>query len=105
MNKVVKAENEKISAKDLATAEETKADGFRRAAIKTAEGKRQATILEAEGKAKAYRLINESFKGNAQLLEKLKVTENSLQSNSKVVLTEKGITPQIILGELPTTGK
>ncbi|OHD71915.1 MAG: hypothetical protein A2177_11660, partial [Spirochaetes bacterium RBG_13_68_11] len=49
MNKVVKAENEKIAAVDFATAQETMADGARRASIKQAEGVRQAKILEAEG--------------------------------------------------------
>ncbi len=38
MNKVVKAENEKIAAIDFATATETQADGARRAEIKKAEG-------------------------------------------------------------------
>lgn len=50
MNKVVKAENEKIAAIDFATAAETNADGIKRAEIKKAEGIRQARILEAEGK-------------------------------------------------------
>ena len=49
MNKVVKAEQERISAKDLAKAVETKADGERMAAIKVAEGTKQAKILEAQG--------------------------------------------------------
>src|ERR1035437_8246669 len=38
MNKVVKAENEKVAAIDFATATETQADGQRRAEIKKAEG-------------------------------------------------------------------
>lgn len=112
MNKVIKAENEKIAATDFATAKETEADGIKRAAIKEAEGARQAKILEAEGEkqakvliaegaAKAYELINKSFIGNAQLLKKLEVTQISLQHNAKVVLTEKGITPQLILGSIP----
>ena len=42
MNKVVKAENEKVAAIDFATATETMADGARRAEIKKAEGIRQA---------------------------------------------------------------
>ena len=42
MNKVVKAENEKIAAIDYATARETVADGEKRARIKEAEGSRQA---------------------------------------------------------------
>jgi regulator of protease activity HflC (stomatin/prohibitin superfamily) len=44
MNKIVKAENEKIAAIDFATAAETTADGVKRAAIKQAEGVRQARI-------------------------------------------------------------
>jgi len=105
MNEVVKAEQKKIAANDTATALETEADGMRRASIKKAEGSRQASILEAEGKAKAFKLINESFKGNAQLLKKFEVTETSLKDNSKIILTEKGINPQLIIGELPLIKK
>ena len=101
MNRVIKAQNEKEAAVDFATAEETKADGIKRASIKEAEGKRQASILEAEGKSKAFDLIEKSFKGNAQLLKKLEVTENSLKDNSKIILTKDGINPQIIIGEIP----
>ncbi|HLD80263.1 MAG TPA: SPFH domain-containing protein [Candidatus Nanoarchaeia archaeon] len=90
MNKVVKAENEKIAAKDFATAKETEADGVRRAKIKEAEGTRQAKILEAQGQAEAIKLVNESaekyFVGNAQLLRKLETVENSLQRNAKIVI-------------------
>lgn len=90
MNKVVKAENEKIAAIDFATAAETTADGVKRAEIKKAEGVRQAKILEAEGEAQAIKLVNEAanayFVGNAQLLRKLQAVENSLKNNAKVVL-------------------
>jgi regulator of protease activity HflC (stomatin/prohibitin superfamily) len=90
MNKVVKAENEKVAAVDFATATETQADGLRRAAIKKAEGTRQARILEAEGEAQAIRLVNEAadkyFVGNAQMLRKLEAVENSLAQNAKVVV-------------------
>jgi len=90
MNKVVKAENEKIAAIDFATATETAADGARRAEIKKAEGVRQAKILEAEGEAEAIRLVNEAaeryFIGNAQVLRKLQAVENSLQNNTKIVV-------------------
>ncbi len=58
MNKVVKAENEKIAAVDYATATETVADGQKRAEIKKAEGIKQARILEAEGEAEAIKLVN-----------------------------------------------
>jgi regulator of protease activity HflC (stomatin/prohibitin superfamily) len=92
MNKVVKAENEKIAAIDFATARETEADGMRRAAIKQAEGVKQGKILEAEGQAEAIRLVNEAaeryFVGNAQKLKALEVTENSLKSNTKVLVPE-----------------
>jgi len=101
MNRVIKAENLKDAAKDEAEAKETTADGDRRASIKIAEGKKQASILEAEGKAKAFNLINNSFKGNAQLDKKLDVTRDSLKDNSKIILTEKGINPQLLIGELP----
>jgi len=90
MNKIVKAENEKIAAVDFATAAETVADGQKRAAIKAAEGVRQANILEAEGQAEAIRLVNESankyFVGNAQLLRRLETMETSLKNNTKVVV-------------------
>ncbi len=90
MNKVVKAENEKIAAIDFATAAETTADGLKRAEIKKAEGVKQAKILEAEGEAQAIRLVNEAaemyFKGNAQLLKKLQTTETALKNNAKIVI-------------------
>ncbi len=90
MNKVVKAENEKIAAIDFATATETEADGQKRAEIKKAEGIRQAHILAAEGEAQAIKLVNEAanqyFVGNAQLLKKLQTLEVSLKDNAKVVI-------------------
>jgi len=90
MNKVVKAENEKVAAIDFATATETMADGARRAEIKKAEGIRQAKILEAEGEAQAIKLVNEAadkyFVGNAQLLRRLMAVETALSSNAKIVV-------------------
>ena len=90
MNKVVKAENEKIAAVDFATARETVADGERRAEIKKAEGIRQAKILEAQGEAEAIRLVNEAaekyFVGNAQILRRLQALETALQGNAKIIV-------------------
>jgi len=90
MNKVVKAENEKIAAIDFATARETVADGEKRAKIKEAEGVKQSRILQAEGEAEAIRLVNEAaekyFVGNAQMLRKLEAMENALASNTKIVV-------------------
>ena len=94
MNKVVKAENEKIAAIDFATATETMADGQKRAEIKKAEGIRQAQILKAEGEAQAIQLVNEAadryFVGNAQLLRRLQTVEEALKNNSKIVLPADG---------------
>ncbi len=90
MNKVVKAENEKIAAIDSATAAETVADGIKRAKIKEAEGSKRAKILHAEGEAEAIKLVNEAadkyFIGNAQLLRKLEAMETALEGNAKIVI-------------------
>lgn len=125
MNMVIKAENDKQSAIDFANARETKADGERRAVIKEAEGVKRSLILEAEGKAQAIervaearakeiQLVNEAaeqyFVGNAKDLKKLEVTQASLEENSKVVLTEKGVSTTLVLNEtndtiIPTKSK
>jgi regulator of protease activity HflC (stomatin/prohibitin superfamily) len=103
MNKVVKAENEKIAAIDFATATETAADGQKRAEIKKAEGIKQARILAAEGEAEAIKLVNDAankyFIGNAQVLRKLEAVETSLKSNAKVVLPSDSELVNVI-GEL-----
>lgn len=99
MNKVVKAENEKISAIDYATA----ADGEKRAQIKKAEGIKQARILQAEGEALAIKLVNQAaneyFVGNAQLLRKLEAVETALQDNAKIVVPNDSELVNVI-GEL-----
>jgi len=90
MNKVVKAENEKIAALDFANAAEREADGQKRSEIKKAEGVKQGKILIAEGEAEAIKLVNEAankyFVGNAQLLRKLEAVEKSLSENAKIVI-------------------
>ena len=90
MNKVVKAENEKVAALDFADAVERQADGVKRSEIKKAEGIKQARILAAEGEAEAIRLVNEAaekfFVGNAQLLRKLEALERALAQNAKIVI-------------------
>lgn len=112
MNKVVKAENEKIAAVDFATATETAADGQKRAEIKKAEGIKQARILQAEGEAEAIKLVNEAaekyFTGNAQLLRKLEAVENALKDNAKIVVPENNELVNVIgemAGVLPLKGK
>ena len=114
MNKVIQAQNTKTAAVDFATATETEADGKRRAAIKQADGIKQASILEAEGKAKAIELVatatakqievvntsaNKFFIGNAQLLKQFETNQASLENNTKIVFTEKGSSPVVVIGE------
>lgn len=103
MNKVVKAENEKIAAIDSATAAETVADGIKRAKIKEAEGFKQSKILHAEGEAEAIKLVNEAaekyFVGNAQMLRKLEALEVSLGENAKIVIPA-GVELVNIIGEM-----
>ena len=114
MNMVIKAENDKQSAIDFANARETKADGEKRAVIKEAEGVRRALIEKAEGEAQAIervaqarateiQLVNDAadkyFIGNAKELKKLEVTQASLEENSKIVLTQKGVATTLVLNE------
>lgn len=90
MNQVVKAENEKIAALDLAHAIETQADGERRAEIKKAEGIAAAIRLKAEADGDAIKIVNEAaekyFVGNAQLLKKLETVSEALRDNSKIIV-------------------
>ena len=103
MNKIVKAENEKIAAIDFATATETKADGEKRAEIRRAEGIKQGAILRAEGEAQAIALVNEAaekfFVGNAQLLRRIQAMETALKENAKIVVPV-GSDLVNVLGEL-----
>ena len=104
MNKVVKAEQEKIAARDLANATETQADGERRAEIKRAEGFKQGAILKAEGEAQAIvkvadakaeqiKLVNTAltkyFKNEAQVYRKIDAAEKALKEGTKFVLDSK----------------
>lgn len=105
MNEVVIAANTKVAAIDFATAEETKADGMKRAEIKKAEGEKQARILDAQaqkeakmliatGEAESIKVVNnaieESFTEKAQLKKKLETLQASLENNSKIVISKDG---------------
>lgn len=118
MHKQKTAEQERRAMKLLATGEFEaseqqklaaiqRAEGEREAAIQRAEGERAASIKIAEGKAQAIQLVNEAaekyFQGNAQLLRQIEMTEASLRGNSKIILTEKGINPTLLLGNLPVS--
>lgn len=105
MHKQKTAEQERRSMRLLATGEFEAAEQQKLAIIQRAEGEREAVIQVAQGKAEAIRLVNEAaekyFVGNAQELKKLEMIENSLRENSKIVITEHGISPTLLLGSLP----
>ncbi len=104
MHKQKAAEQERRAMRLLATGEFEASEQKKKAAIQKAEGRRAAEIQIAEGKAKAIKLVNEAarkyFVGNAQLLKQIEMTEAALRDNAKIVLTEKGIRPNLILGSL-----
>lgn len=107
MHKQKTAEQERRSMRLLATGEFEAAEQQKLAIIQRAEGEREAAIHVAQGKAEAIRLVNEAaekyFIGNAQTLKQLEMVENSLRENAKVVITENGISPTLLLGSLPVT--
>ncbi|HEX2993270.1 MAG TPA: SPFH domain-containing protein [Anaerolineales bacterium] len=105
MHKQKTAEQERRSMKLLATGEFEAAQQQKLAIIQRAEGEREAVIQVAQGKAEAIRLVNEAahqyFVGNAQTLKQLEMVETALRDNTKVVITEHGISPTLLLGSLP----
>lgn len=90
MNKVMKAENEKIAAKDFAIARETEADGVKKAEIKRAEGIATAITLKADADARAIRVVSDSaekhFKDRAERQKQLEVLRDTLSNNTKYVI-------------------
>ena len=107
MHKQKSAEQERRSMRLLATGEFEAAEQQKLATIQRAEGDREAAIRVAEGKAEAIRLVNEAaqkyFVGNAQQLKQLEMTEAALRDNAKIVITEQGISPTLLLGSLPVS--
>jgi regulator of protease activity HflC (stomatin/prohibitin superfamily) len=107
MHKQKTAEQERRSMKLLATGEFEAAEQQKLAIIQRAEGEREAVIQVAQGKAEAIRLVNEAaeryFIGNAQALKQLEMIENSLRENAKIVITEHGISPTLLLGSFPVS--
>lgn len=107
MHKQKTAEQERRSMRLLATGEFEAAEQQKLAIIQRAEGEREAVIQVAQGKAEAIRLVNEAaekyFVGNAQALKQLEMVENSLRENAKIVITEHGISPTLLLGSLPVS--
>ena len=107
MHKQKTAEQERRSMRLLATGEYEAAEQQKLARIQRAEGEREAAIQVAQGKAEAIRLVNEAaaryFTGNAQTLKQMEMTEASLRENAKVIITEHGISPTLLLGSLPVS--
>jgi regulator of protease activity HflC (stomatin/prohibitin superfamily) len=105
MHKQKTAEQERRSMRLLATGEFEAAEQHKLAIIQRAEGEREAVIQVAQGKAEAIRLVNEAaeqyFVGNAQVLKQMEMVETALRENTKVVITEHGISPTLLLGSLP----
>lgn len=97
MNTVLIAENKKTAAVNNATATETEADGIKRAKIKEAEGIAKGRTIVADANAYKIKIENQAatkyFVGNAQKLKQLEVAQESLKSNSKIILgaDSKGI--------------
>jgi len=107
MHKQKTAEQERRSMRLLATGEFEAAEQQKLSIIQRAEGEREAAIQVAQGKAEAIRLVNEAaeryFVGNAQALKQMEMTENSLRENAKIVITEHGISPTLLLGSMPVS--
>jgi regulator of protease activity HflC (stomatin/prohibitin superfamily) len=107
MHKQKTAEQERRSMRLLATGEFEAAEQQKLAIIQRAQGEREAAVQVAQGRAEAIRLVNEAaeryFVGNAQTLKQMEMIETSLRDNAKIVLTEHGISPTLLLGSLPVT--
>ena len=107
MHKQKSAEQERRSMRLLATGEFEASEQQKLATIQRAEGEREAAIQVAQGRAEAIRLVNEAgdkyFRGNAQLLRQLEMTEAALRDNAKIVITKEGINPTLLLGNLPVS--
>ena len=107
MHKQKTAEQERRAMRLLATGEFEAAEQQKLAIIQRAQGEREAAIKVAEGKAQAIQLVNEAaqqyFQGNAQALKQMEMTETALRDNAKIVITEEGISPTLLLGSLPVS--
>ena len=107
MHKQKTAEQERRSMRLLSTGEFEASEQKKLATIQLAEGEREAVIQVAQGKAEAIRLVNEAahqyFIGNAQTLKQIEMIEISLRENAKFVITEHGISPTLLLGNLPVS--
>jgi len=125
MDKVVTAEREKeaLITRAIADKEAVRqsseadvilAEAHKQAVIEKAEGEAQKIKLESTAKSEAIKIVNnaieESFHQKSKDFKSLEVTENSLKRNTKFILSEKGLSPSIIINEskesvIPVTKK
>lgn len=67
---------------------------------KTGKQERRTRRILAAGDFEA---AEKYFVGNAQALKQLERIENALRGYAKIVITEYGISPTLLLGSLPTS--
>lgn len=107
--KITKAIAEKEASRQIAEATVIQAEADKKSKIIRAEGDAASVKLAAEAKAKAIEEVNlsveKTFKTNSQKFKALEVTEESLAENSKIIITEKGISPSIIMNSLESENK
>lgn len=97
MSRQMKAEREKratiLNAEAYKEKHILEAEGDKKNAILIAEGDKESTILRSEGEAKAIEKVATAaesfFKGNAQILKQLEVTQASLENNAKIVVSDQ----------------
>jgi len=103
MDKVVTAERQKEARITQAVAEKEASKQLAEATVIQAEADKKSQIIRAEGEAQSIEMVNmaveKTFKDNARKFKALEVTERSLSANSKIVITEKGISPSIIFSD------
>lgn len=101
MDKVVTAEREKEATITQAAALKEAAKEEAEAIVIAARAQKESTIERATGEAEAIALVNnaveKTFQLRAQKYRELEVTENALSNNAKIIITEKGISPSVIL--------
>jgi len=98
--KITASEAEKESVRRVAESRVIEAEAEKRSKIERATGEAEAVKIRANAKAAAIEKINliveKTFLKNSQKFKSLEVAQNSLEKNSKIILTEKGISPSII---------